>query len=255
MIIKNVAIKAVKEAGVILMNNIHKIKSVGLKQRNDYVTNIDIEVESRIKEIIQSNFPEHHGIVAEESGIEKKDSEYIWFIDPISSTGNYIHGLPHFAVSVAVQKNSEFVLAAVYDPYYDELFYTEKGRGAFLNNKIINISNTDELSRAIICIGIHKKGDAKTKEGLKYFEKIVSTHAEFRRIGSTSLQVCYVACGRIDAHINNHSDIFAIPSGKLILEEAGGVVTDFNNNPWNLSSKTIVASNGKFHKTLIALLK
>jgi len=254
MLLKNVAIKSVKEAGIILMDNLNKIRSIELKQRNDYVTNVDIEAENKIKAVIKSNFPEH-SIIAEESEIEKKESEYTWFIDPISSTENYIHALPHFAVSIAVKKNNGFILATVYDPYYKELFYAEKGRGAFLNDEKINVSNINSISRSIFCVGIHNKGNVKVTEGIKYFKKIISNFAVFRRIGSTSLQICYVACGRIEAHINNHSDIFAIPSGKLILEEAGGIVTDFDNNPWDFNSKNVVASNKKIHKSLIDLLK
>lgn len=249
---KEIAINAASEAGKILLDNLGKIKSAELKQKKDYVTNVDRLVEDKIKEIIKSRFP-NHNIVTEESEVENRKSEYTWFIDPISSTTNFIHSLPHFAVSIALRKNNDFVLAVVFDPFYDELFCAEKGNGSFLNNSRIQVSDVEKISRSIICVGIYNRGDANIKEGIEYFKNVVE-EGSFRRIGSTALEICYIACGRVEAHINKHSDIFAIPAGKLILEEAGGKLTDFENKNWNLESKSIIATNGKIHDELVKLI-
>ncbi len=250
---EKVALKAVREAGAILMDNLHHIESVELKGRNEYVTNVDRKAEEAIKKIIKSSFPTH-GIVAEESEAEDVDAEFVWFVDPISATKSYMHGLPHFATSVAMRQKDEIRCAAVLDSFYDELFYAEKGRGAWLNDEKIHVSAAEDLSKTIICIGIHTKGEFKVEEGMRYFRKLVEYPVEYRRIGSTSLQMCYVACGRIDAHVNNDSDIFAIPAGKLMVEEAGGIISDFSGDNWTFNSKDVVCSNRRIHKDLLKCL-
>ncbi len=250
-LVKSVSVKALKSAGSILLSNLGKITYLKEKQKNDFLTNVDLQVEEKIKRIIKDSFP-NHGFYGEEQGLEKGNSKHVWYIDPISSTSNYIHSFPHFAASIALEKNGTFILSAVYDPMMDELFYAQKGRGAFLNNKRINVSSVSELSNALVFIGIHKRGDIKPD--FRHFEKLYNIASEVRRIGSTSLQMCYVACGRAEAHINNHSDIFAIPAGKVILEEAGGVLTDFEGSPWTLNSKTIVAFNSNVHNKILKTL-
>lgn len=251
---KEIATDAAREAGKILMDNLGNIRSLELKKKNDYVSNVDIEAEDKIKEIILSSFSEHN-IIAEESDIQDRKSRYTWFIDPISSTDNYIHSLPHFAISIALQEDKSFVLAVVFDPFTNELFYAEKGKGAYLNNTRITVSSITDITKAMLCVGINKKGKADMGEGVVYFTKFLSIASPLRRIGSTALEMSYIACGRIEAHINNHSDVYSIPAGKLILEEAGGIVTNFDNNDWSCDSKNVVASNGTIHGSLIEILK
>lgn len=253
MKIKNVALSAIQEAGKILMENINEIKEISLKQRNDYITNVDIEAENKIKEIIKSTFP-NHSFIAEESEIEKNNSAYTWYIDPISETNNYIHRLPHFAVALALQHNNEFILSAVLDPFFNELFYAEKGNGAYLNGKQIHVSNIDDLTKSFIFIVINSRSLENKKEGMKYFQTLLPSIASFRRIGSLALELCYVACGRVEGHTYTKTDIFSIPAGKLILEEAGGIVTDFAGKRWNLQSENIVATNGRIHNQLLSLI-
>lgn len=252
---KETALNAVREAGKILMDNLGNIKSLELKRKNDYVSNVDIAAEHKIIETILSNFPEHN-IIAEESGTQNRKSRYTWFIDPISSTDNYIHSLPHFAVSLALQEDESFVLAVVFDPLTNEFFYAEKGKGAYLNNSRIVVSSISDISKAMLCVGMNKKGMGDDiEEGIAFFTKFLFISSPLRKIGSTALEMCYVACGRIEAHINNHSDMFSIPAGKLILGEAGGIVTDFDNNDWGCDSKNVIASNGNIHGSLIELLR
>lgn len=246
---KETAIKAVKSAGKILITNLDKDNEVRFKAHpHDYVTNIDIQSENLIKEILKLEFP-GHSIIAEESEIEEKSSLYTWFIDPLSSTANYIHRFPHFAVAVALRYQNEFILGVVYDPFFDELFVAEKDQGATLNNQPIRISKVSEVDQAMILPVMH------TTDTAEYVQKILRLKAGgMRHIGSTALQLCYIACGRAEAYINNDSDVFAIPAGKIILEEAGGRVSDFQNQDWNLDSKTILASNDLVHNDLISVL-
>lgn len=251
---KDVAIEAIKEAGQLLRKNSKKVAQINLKQRNDYVTNIDIEVESLIKNRINESFP-NHSIIAEETGIKKKDSDYSWYIDPIGATSNFIHGLPHFACSLALRKENKLLFSVVLDPFYDELFYAEQGKGAYLNDQRISVSETNKLSSSILFLGIHNRGNIDLEKGFNYFENVFGKISEYRRIGSTALQLCWVACGRADGHLNNHNDIFAVAAGKLILEEAGGKLTDFEGRKWSEKSESVLATNGKLHNNLVNLLK
>lgn len=252
---KKIALQAARQAGEIAINNIGNSKKISLKQKNDYLTNVDIEAENIIKKIISSAFPSH-GFVAEESKGERESAEYVWYIDPVSSTKNYIHGLPHFATAIALQKHGEFILSVVLDPFYHELFHAEKGHGAYLNAKKITVSSTNELQESLLFLGIKNKGkQGKSEEGITYFSKVVSHISDFRRFGSTALQLCYVACGRVDGYVHNQSDIFAIPAGKVILEEAGGKLSDFSGNPWDTASNDMVATNGLLHESLLQVIR
>ncbi len=253
MNVKHIALEAIQKAGVLLMDNINNIKEVSLKQKNDYLTNVDIEAEKIIKTAIKSAFPQH-SFVAEESAIEKNNPEYTWYIDPISSTMNYVHGLPHFAVTIALQEQNQFVFSAVLDPFFQELFYAEKGQGAYLNNKRVSVSSTDTLAKALLFMVIQTKGDGNKEEGVRCFERVLPQIATYRRLGSLALELCYVAAGRLDGQVYAGTDIFSLPAGKLIVEEAGGKVTDFAGENWDLTSESVLATNGKVHSELMEVL-
>ncbi|MBW2987956.1 hypothetical protein DRJ48_02515 [Candidatus Woesearchaeota archaeon] len=158
-------------------------------------------------------------------------------------------------VLLSLSRGEASLCLGLYDPFYEELFVGERGKGAFLNNKQIKVSDVTQLSRSLLCIGIHTRGNANLKHGLSHFRKLLEVSGAFRRIGSTALEICYVACGRVEAHINNNSDIHAIPAAKVILEEAGGKLTDFYGHPWDPNAGSVVASNGHIHKELVALLR
>lgn len=251
---KDIGIETIKEAGLLLSKSSKKVTQISFKQRNDYVTNIDIEIENLIKKRITKSFP-NHSIIAEETGIKKEISEYSWYIDPISATSNFIHGLPHFACSLALRKRDKFLFSVVLDPFYDELFFAELGKGAYLNDHKISVSETNKLSKSILFLGIHNRGNISLKSGFEYFKKVFTKISEYRRIGSTALQFCWVACGRADGHLNNHNDIFAVAAGKLTLEEAGGKLTDFEGREWSEKSNSVLATNGKIHQSLVNILK
>ncbi len=250
MKIKDIAFDAVKEAGKILMNNIGQIKTIHLKQKNDFLTNVDVEAENKIKEIIKTAFP-HHSFVAEESEIEKNSTPFTWYIDPISSTMNYVHGLPHFAVAISLREHDQFIFSVVLDPFFHELFYAEKGAGAYCNDKKIHVSSINNLSSSIVSLVLNNKG---TKDSLHYFEDTFNNIATYRRLGSLALELCYIASGRIEGMAYTKTDIFSLPAGKVILEEAGGKITDFDGVPWDILSKNIIASNGKIHNEFVKVV-
>lgn len=252
--IKSTALHAIRESGKIIRENVGKIESVNEKRKNDFVTNIDIEAENTIKDIISASFPDHT-FTAEESATEHAQGEYTWFIDPVSSTVNYVHGFPHFATVLALQKGGEIVLAYVLDPLTNELFFAEKGKGAFCNDQPIHVSSTPELGNAMVILGIHMKGEKNITTTMDYVAKMLTHISDYRRIGSTALQLCYVACGRADAYTHNSSDMFAVPAGKLILEEAGGKLTDFSGATWKTTAKNIIGSNSILHEEIIQLLQ
>lgn len=249
---KDIATEAAKRAGLHLKENLGKISDITLKGKNDFVTNLDIECENIIKKIIKETYPVH-GIVAEESEIENSDSEYTWFIDPLSGTTNYIHSLPFFSVAIALRKGDNFILGVVYDPLLDELFIAEAGQGAYLNNQKITVSPKSQLEDAIICLILKKKTSEQERESVTYFERLFPI-TNVKIMGSTALHMCYVACGRSEGFIEVKSDIFATPAGKVILEESGGAVTDFWGKAWTPESPNVVASNKSVHSLLLEKL-
>ncbi len=244
----------VMSAGKILIDNLDKISHLQKKSRNDYATNVDIEVERFLKKEILQKFPSHT-IVAEEEGTHQGNNRECWFIDPISSTDNYIHGFPHFAISLSFKRNNVFTHAAVYDPVAHELFYAEENKGAYLNNKKIHCSATDDLKKALVFADVGHRADDDTEMEFEYFRKTVLSVNAIRRIGSMALELCYVACGRADASILHHGDRFALPAGVLMVMESGGNVTDRSDNEWHENSPSTIATNGLLHEQIIRSLK
>lgn len=248
-------IKAAKESGNLLIQNIGKFKYAKFKRKNDLVTtDLDVKSEEKIVSIIKKKYPDHK-FITEEIARDKISSGYNWIIDPISATKNYIHGLPHFAVAIGLMKNGQIILNVVYDPFYNELFWAKKGGGAYLNNKKVKVSQVKNFKDALVGFGWNKTGDRKNKEGVKLFSKLALKKINIRMIGSMALKNCYVACGRLDACIKTAKDIFADVGSKLIVEEAGGKFTDFENKEWNVKSKNAIISNKILHNQIYKFLK
>lgn len=245
--------QSIRRIGRFLLAQQKSIGTISLKQRNDFLTDMDFEAERRIRRAIHRIFPTH-GFWGEELGRHQSDSKNVWFIDPISSTKNYIHGFPHYAIAVALKHGSAVVFSVVYDPTSDELFIAERGDGAFLNDSPIHTSSVKKISDAVVFVNTDIKGDVNIPKRLRVYELIAPRVSAVRRIGSTALQLCYIACGRADASVDSISDIYSTPAGKLILEEVGGNVTDVNGKSWTIESESILASNGKIHRELIKLL-
>lgn len=247
---KKIVVKAVKEAGRVLEKNFGRTIRVYLKKDRSLVSKIDVGIERTIVKLIKKNFPLHN-ILSEEGG-GRLGKGYNWIIDPLDGTTNYISRVPFFSTSISLFFNKTPVLAVVFNPLNKELYFAQRGKGSYLNGERIRIGRERILSESTITFG---KG--RPKENLiklhKILRKTIGQYRTFRVLGCTSLELCYVASGRLNGHINIGSRFWDYAAGALIVKEAGGQVTDFKGNEWRIESKNIVASNKKTNKLLLNL--
>jgi myo-inositol-1(or 4)-monophosphatase len=253
----NIAIKAARAAGSIINRasmdlDILKVNS---KAPNDFVTEVDQAAEAIIIETLLTAYP-GHGILAEESGREygAKNSEYVWIIDPLDGTTNFIHGFPVYCVSIALAHRGVVQQAVVYDPTRNDLFYASKGRGAFLNDRRLRVSKRTRMSDSLISTGFpYRKGD-NFKRYLKMFEEVMMNCAGLRRPGAAALDLCYVAAGYCDAFFETGLQPWDVAAGSLIVTEAGGLVGNFTGEPDFLYQREVVAGNPKIYGQLVQML-
>ncbi len=246
---KEVLLKAIGESGALVKKHFNGAFAVSHKDGvNNLVTEVDQASERLITSIIKSNYP-GHGIVGEEYGSLDTDARYKWIIDPIDGTVNYAHGVPVFGISIGLMEDDKMIMGAVYNPVMNELFFAEKGGGAFLNGAPITVSGNANLERAFLVTGFpyHFPEGA---DPLGVFERIVKRGIPVRRLGSAALDLCWVACGRFDGFWEYNLQPWDIAAGYLIVEEAGGVVTDFNSMPYSIWDKQTLATNGLIHEEL-----
>lgn len=242
----------IQEAGDILLKLAGNVTKFEIKNNNpkDIVTEADKKIENFIKEKIYNKFPEHK-IIAEESKLSSKKSDYIWYIDPIDGTTNFLHNYPIYGISIAYEENNEILLGAVYFPALKELFWAEKSKGAYKNNKKIYVSKQSNINEALLATGFACLRSGWKNNNLKYFNKIIKKVRDVRRSGSASFDLCSVASGRLDAFWELNLSSWDVMAGTLLVLEAGGKVTDFDNSNDFLAKRQIVASNGKIHKQLL----
>ena len=248
------AISAAREAGEVLRDGFGWQHSVRYKGEVDIVTEVDERAERLIREILLGAFPTY-GMLAEEGGLLSGQEENIrWIVDPLDGTTNYAHGLPIFCVSIALEKSGEVVLGVVHDPMREETYAAERGGGATLNGEPIKVSETDEPIRALIATGF-PYDHAKMPEALELFGRFEGLTRGMRRLGATALDLCYVASGRLDGYYERGIWAWDIAAGSLILEEAGGKVTDYRGGKLKLEGREIVASNGALHPAMTNLTR
>ena len=242
----NIAIRAAHRAGDFIVRKINKIPDlkIEVKARNDYVTEVDREAESLIIEELLKAFPSH-GIVAEESGVIEGKDEYRWIIDPLDGTTNYLHGFPHYAVSIACEHRGRLTHGAIYDPIKQELFAASRGDGATLNNRRIRVGNLKTIEGALIATGFPFKDPDKLDEFLKLFSAFFIPASDIRRAGSASLDMAYVAAGRLDGYWESGLNAWDLAAGALIVREAGGLVTDYSGDGNFLENGQIVVGNSR----------
>jgi myo-inositol-1(or 4)-monophosphatase len=191
-------------------------------------------------------------MLAEEGGERSGEQDARWIVDPLDGTTNYAHGLPIFCVSIALERAGEVVLGVVHDPMREEIYVAERGRGATLNGEPMRVSDTDELIQTLIATGFpHDR--AEMPEALDLFGRFAAITRGMRRLGSTALDLCYVAAGRLDGYYERGIWAWDIAAGGLILEEAGGKVTDYGGGMLDLEARQIVASNGVLHAAMTKL--
>ena len=245
------AMSAAREAGGVLLEGFGLQHSIRYKGEVDLVTEVDEQAERVIKEILLGAFPAY-GMLAEESDGSSGEEDARWIVDPLDGTTNYTHGLPMVAVSVALERAGEVVLGVVHDPMRDETFIAERGGGASLNGERVRVSDTDEPIRALIATGF-PYDRALMPEALELFGHFAALTRGMRRLGSTALDLCYVASGRLDGYYERGIWAWDLAAGVLILEEAGGKVTDYRGGALDLEGREIVASNGLLHSAMTAL--
>lgn len=242
-------------AGEIIRESFGKNFQIEYKtNEKNLVTEVDKKSEQAIMDFISKKYPTHN-ILTEESGEYKKDSEYLWVIDPIDGTTNFAHSLPIFAVSIGVMKKNEIVAGVVYDVMQNIFYSTEKGSGAFANDKKIKVSNNDKIGLGVLVTGFPYNVADNPDKAFERFESLTKQARAVRRLGSAAIDFCYVARGVFDGFWEVSLQPWDICAGKLIVEESGGLVTDFNGKEINIFSQQILASNKKIHQQLIGGLK
>ncbi len=229
--------------------------NVSYKSNTDLLTDIDKQCELFIVNEIQKRYP-GHSIVAEEGSGSENNSDYVWFIDPIDGTNNFAHGIPHFAVSIALySKKGEAIAACVYDPCVNEVFYAAKDKGAWCNGKRITVSDMEHLDRSMVFTGFPYEKNNATYNNVDQAALIIPQVQAFRRFGAASLDLCSVAVGRCEAYWEPFLKPWDMAAGMLILREAGGTVSDYRGNPTGPFTRECVASNGSVHNQILALLQ
>ncbi len=217
---------------------------------NNLVTEADHESERVIFEVIRRQFPDHY-ILSEESGEIVMDSNYKWIIDPIDGTVNFANGIPLCCVSIGLEKDGEMLMGAVYNPFMNELFFAEKGKGATLNDNKIKVSNQTELSKGCIVTGFPYTYLDIEHGPLEVFELFIRAGVPVRRLGSAAIDLCWVAMGRFDGFYEHKLEAWDSAAGYLIVEEAGGTVTDLKGNKYSPYQHGILATNGFLHNEFI----
>jgi myo-inositol-1(or 4)-monophosphatase len=245
------ALSAAKEAGEVLRKGFGWQHSIRYKGEVDLVTEVDEQAEQVIRKILLGAFPAH-GMLAEEGGALVGAEDTRWIVDPLDGTTNYAHGLPIFCVSIALERAGEVVLGVVHDPMREEAYVAERGQGATLNGEPTRVSDTEELIQALIATGF-PFDRAQMPEALDLFGRFAAITRGMRRLGSTALDLCYVATGRLDGYYERGIWAWDIAAGALILEEAGGKVTNYRGGTLDLEGRQIVASNGALHTAMTKL--
>ena len=227
----NIMIKASEKASKILIRDFGEVEKLQVSNKgpSDFVTNADLKTEKIIIEELKKAKP-HYSILSEEKGAEKNKDSKTWIIDPIDGTINFLHGIPHFAISIALKDDKEIIAGLIYDPIKDEMFYAEKNKGAFFNNQRIRVSKKNNISECLFVTG------GKIEANYDF---------SFRKSGSAALDLAYVAAGRYDGYFQNKLNIWDIAAGIVILKEAGGLINEINIS--NTKDISIIASNSNIN--------
>lgn len=245
---------AALEAGTLLMEKFESNIRVDFKGKDDLVTEADRQAEALIIQLIRERYPEHD-FIAEEGDYDETGSDYRWIIDPLDGTTNYAHGFPWFAVSIALEVKGRLELGVVYNPYVKDFFFAERNCGAFLNERRLQVSTIDSLERSLLATGFaydHKKCKANNYD---YFTRFQKEAQACRRPGAASLDLASVAAGRFDGFWELKLKPWDLAAGILLIEEAGGLVSDFDGYPMTLESQECLASNSLIHAEMQTILQ
>ncbi len=247
-----IAKRAALNAGRILLRHFDHLDrlTVTTKQRSDFVSEADVQAEREIIQTLRKTYP-NHGILAEESGEQPGQDEYQWIIDPLDGTTNFLHGIPHFAVSIAFRHKNRLEAALVYDPIRQEMFVASRGESAQVNDRRIRVSNVIPMENALLGTGFPFRHPQHQPAYLSIFNALMGRCLEIRRAGAASLDLAYVAAGRLDGYWEIGLKPWDMAGGALLVLEAGGLVGDFAGGNDFLQSGNIVAGNPKAFKALL----
>ena len=246
-----IAVDVAERAGQLLMKFYGKVNA-RFKKDKSFVTQADLKSEQMIKKILGEKFP-NYSFLGEETGLRERNSKYVWVVDPLDGTTNFSITHPFFAVSIALVSSGTPVVGVVHYPFLNETFSAEKQNGAFLNGRSISISRTAKVENSILTF-CHSSDASSRQRISSVFGVIKRLNDRFRQMGSASLELCYVACGRTDAFMMVGVKSWDVAAGALIVEEAGGKVTDFEGRQFTVNSRDVLASNGNVHPKLLAML-
>lgn len=257
----NIALSAARAASKIIVRSFDRLdsKQITEKTHNDFVTEIDVLAQQEITKVIHKAYP-NHAILGEEAFENENHTnlnngdDYLWIIDPIDGTSNYIHGHPHFAISIGIKYKNKLQHGLIYDPLREELFHATLGSGAYLNNKRIRVGKRKNLHGAMVSMGVSNKKEFDLKKYLGIASKILPNVAGIRCSGSAALDLAYVASGRVDGLIEMNLSPWDIAAGIVLVKEAGGAVIDFLGNENYLENGSVVAGNPKVLHQLFQLI-
>ncbi len=251
----NIAIDAARKAGQVISRAIDRIDQVMVTEKspNDFVTDVDLQAEQLIIHTIQTAYPEH-GFLAEESG-QQNAQDAVWIIDPLDGTTNFIHGIPHVGISIALQERGKITVAVIYDPIRNELFTACRGKGAQLNGKRMRVSQCHQLDNALLGTGFPYHDKAHWTLYANTFAELFEKCAGIRRPGAAALDLAYVASGRFDGFWELGLAPWDIAAGALLIKEAGGLIGDFQGGENYLNTGNIVAANPKLFRQMLQIIK
>lgn len=253
----NIAISAARSAGNLIARSVERLDLVKFSEKhpNDFVSEVDKNAEKIIIRAIQKAYPNHH-ILAEESGALSgngdQHNDFTWIIDPLDGTTNFLHGFPHFAISIAIQHKDRVEHGVIYDPIRHDLFVASRGQGATCNDRRIRVSTKKELKGSLIGTGFpFRHPDSTINAYLKHFEQLLKSRTNMRRAGSAALDLAYVAAGYLDGFWEYGLQPWDIAAGALMIQEAGGLISDLKGNHTYQESGDVVAGNPKIFKALL----
>lgn len=252
--LKNTLIKAIRAGAAELSRYINTTFTISNKEGiNNLVTEADHASEKAILDIIKEAFPDHH-ILSEEVGEIIMDSNYKWIVDPIDGTVNFAHGIPLCCVSIGVELEGEMILGAVYNPSYNEMYVAEKNKGATLNEKPIHVSEMSTVLSSCLVTGFPYTYLDVPNGPIEIFSRLIRKGIPVRRLGSAAIDLCWVACGRFDGFYEHKLQAWDSAAGYLMVEEAGGKVTDFKGEKYSPYQPHILATNSKIHEEMLNVL-
>jgi myo-inositol-1(or 4)-monophosphatase len=251
----NTAIKAARRAGKIIMRYASQLDrlTVESKGRNDFVSQVDREAEAEIIDVIRRAYP-HHAVLAEETG-RQGESDYLWIVDPLDGTTNYLHGYPQYAVSIGIYHQGKPYQAVVFDPLKNDLYTASRGAGAQLNDRRMRVSGVSHFDKALLATGFPFREMRHLEVFIDTFRAILPQVSGVRRAGSAALDLAHVACGKLDGFWEFGLSAWDIAAGSLLVQEAGGLVSDFCGRPLQLESGQVLVGTPRVHAELLAVIR